>query len=343
MSYLERVKELKRGEIKPLYLLYGTESYLVEDITQRIIRNSLEQGEEEMNLIRLDMEETPVDLAVEEAYTFPFFGARKVVILKNAYFLTGQKRKEQVEHTVQKLADYAASPSEETVLIVQVPAEKPDERKKAVKLLRKHGAVLDASPLQESELQRWMTSRVEEEGASLGQGAAQRLLELAGTNLLVLSSELNKLAIRAGDGPIERRHVEELTARSLEQDIFALVDAVVKQDVTTAVRIYHDLLKQKESPLKITALMVRQFRILYQVKQLMQQGYGEKMIASRLKLHPYPVKLAARQARSFESSYLLRILDELAELDFRIKTGGVEEQFGVEWFLLSRNRREAGL
>lgn len=338
MSYLERIKEIKNNQIAPLYLLYGSENYLIEDVLHRLIDKVLAPEERDMKLLRFDMTETSIDAAVEEAYTYPFMGGRKMVVVKDAYFLTAQKRKEKVEHDIAKLNEYAARAPEETIFVVVAPYEKLDERKKAVKQLKKLGVFLEAKPLFEQELRRWLDDKAFELKVTIDSSAKEKLLSLVGDNLFMLTSEMNKLAVHAEDGVIVTKDIELLVARSLEHDIFALVDHVVKSNVAESMRIYRDLIKQKEAPLKILALMVRQFRILYQVKQLVQQGYGEKMIASRLKLHPFAVKLAAKQSRQFEAKVLLRLLDDLAELDYRIKTGKVGEELGVELFLLGRTK-----
>ncbi|MFC4738179.1 DNA polymerase III subunit delta [Bacillus daqingensis] len=337
MSYIETWKQIKKGEIHSLYLCYGSETYLIEDIVQAIISRVLDPDERDMKLMRFDMRETPVETAIEEAYTFPFMGGTKVVIIQHPYFLTGQKPKEKIEHDLQQLADYAERKPEETIFIVQAPYEKLDERKKAVKQLRKHAAVMEAAPLTDKELRSWLDTRAKTLGAVIDDTAKEKLLSLTGDNLLMLTSELNKLSVHSDDGSITAAQVEALTARSLEHDIFALVDHVVQKRTAKAIRIYRDLIKQKEAPIKIASLMVRQFRILYQVKQLMQQGYGEKMIASRLKLHPFAVKLAGKQVRNFSSDVLLDQIDALAELDFRIKSGAVEDVLGVELYLLGRS------
>lgn len=338
MSYLEVIKEIKNNRISSLYLLYGSETYLIEDVLGRLIEKTVAPEEHDMKLLRYDMSESSIEEAVEEAYTYPFMGGKKMVVVKDAYFLTAQKKKEKVEHDIAKLTEYAERAPEETTFVVLAPYEKLDERKKIVKQLKKHGAFFEAKPLSEQELRRWLDDKARELGVTIDSTAKEKLLSLVGDNLLMLTSEMNKLATHADQEAILTGDIEKLVARSLAHDIFALVDHVVKSNVSDAMRIYRDLIKQKEAPLKILALMVRQFRILYQVKQLVQQGYGEKMIASRLKLHPFAVKLAAKQSRQFEAKALLQLLDDLAELDYRIKTGKVGEELGVELFLLGRNK-----
>ncbi|WP_280768524.1 DNA polymerase III subunit delta [Salipaludibacillus daqingensis] len=337
MSYVKILKELNQGKLTPLYLLYGSETYLIEDIIQRIMSQALSKEEQEFNLSKFDMNEHPVELAVEEAYTFPFMGGRRVVFLKDAYFFSTQKNTSKVEHDLSKLVSYIDHPAEETIFIVQAPYEKLDERKKLVKSMKKQASVMEGRPLEEKELRQWMVEKAAEYHVQFDSRSQERLLTLTGADLMVMASEIKKLAIHVGEGEIvTEANVDDLVARSLEHDIFALVDGVVKCQVYQALKIYKDLLKQKEAPLKILSLMVRQFRILYQVKQLTQQGYGEKVIAAQLKLHPYVVKLAARQVQKFRNEELLQLIDQLADLDFKIKTGQMKDELGVELFLLQR-------
>ncbi len=340
LSYVKVLQELNKGELAPLYLLYGTETYLLEDMLHRIISKGLSAEEQDFNLSKFDMAENPVEIAVEEAYTFPFMGERRVVLIKDAIFFSGQKDPKKVEHDLTKLVSYIEKPAPETVLIVLAPYEKLDDRKKIVKLMKKQATVMEARPLVEKELRQWIQSKAKEEKVVFNEGAEQELITLTAANLMQMASEIKKLALHVGENnEVLKEHVSSLVVRSLEQDIFVLVDGVVKGQAHQSLKIFKDLIKQKEPPLRILAMMVRQFRILYQVKQLSQQGYGEKMIASQLKLHPYVVKLALKQVQRFKDEELLSYLDQLAELDFRIKTGKMNDALGVELFLIQRGTK----
>lgn len=334
------MQELNKGELSPLYLLYGTETYLLEDMLHRIISKGLSVEEQNFNLSKFEMAENPVEIAVEEAYTFPFMGERRIVLIKDAVFLTGQKDSKKVEHDLTKLVSYIEKPATETVFIVHAPYEKLDERKKIVKLMKKQATVMEARPLAEKELRQWIQEKSKEENVIFDEGAEQELITLTAANLMQMASEMKKLALHVGENnAVHKEHVSALVVRSLEQDIFVLVDGVVKGQAHQSLKIFKDLIKQKEPPLRILAMMVRQFRILYQVKQLSHQGYGEKMMASQLKLHPYVVKLATKQVQRFQDDELLGCLDQLAELDYRIKTGKINDALGVELFLIQRGSK----
>ncbi|MBU9713386.1 DNA polymerase III subunit delta [Evansella tamaricis] len=339
MSYVDIVKSLRKGTISPIYLLSGTEDYLIEDTVHRIVAAGLSEGEREFNLSKYDMKEYSVETAIEEAYTFPFMGGRRIVIIKDAFFYSTAKEKSNIEHDIKKLEGYLENPAPETVFVIVASYEKLDERKKIVKLAKKNGVFLDGSPLEEKELHIWVTERVKEHGVEMDVNAIDQLITLTGAQLMMMASELAKLAVYVGDGgKITINHVNSLVSRSLDQNIFSLVDGVVKRNIAKSWAIYLDLLKQKEEPLKIISLMVRQFRILYQVKQLAQQGYSQKQMAGQLKLHPYVVKLASGQASGFQDEELLDLLDQLAEMDYKIKTGQIDKFLAVELFFSKRSK-----
>lgn len=209
------------------------------------------------------------------------------------------------------------------------------------KELKQKATVIEAKKLSEQETKSWVKERAQANGAIIDNDAIELLLTLAGTNLFMLTSEIDKLALYAGENhPISREIVDRLTARSLEQNIFSLVDKVVHRNVESALRIYYDLLKQNEEPIKILAVITGQFRLIYQVKELARKGYGQQQIAGTLKIHPFRVKLAAGQAVAFADEELTRIIKLLADADYQMKTGGMKKEMLIEMILFQINGRK---
>ena len=85
------------------------------------------------------------------------------------------------------------------------------------------------------------------------------------------------------------------------------------------------------------AVITGQFRLIYQVKELARRGYGQQQIASHLKVHSFRVKLAAGQAQKFSDEDLTLIMKELAEADYKMKTGGMNKELIIEMFFLKLN------
>lgn len=332
-------KQIKQRDIAPIYLLYGTEPFLINETKQLLLKNVLNEEEKEFNFSSYDLEETSIEVALEDAETFPFLGEKKIIFLHNPSFLTAEKPKEKVEHNLSRFEAYLDEPAPYTVLVVSAPYEKLDERKKITKELKRNAAIMEAKKLTEAELKNWIKDRAKSNGMEFETEALDLLLALVGTNMFMISSEIDKISLySSGGNKIGADLVEKLVARSLEQNIFTLIEKVVQRKLDEALRIYFDLLKQNEEPIKILSLLAGQFRIIYQVKELSRRGYGQQQIASYLKIHPFRVKLAAGQAGKFTDEELSNLMNMLAEADYQMKTGGMNKSLLIEMFLFRLKR-----
>ena len=74
----------KKGELAPVYLLVGEESYFIDETIKRL--KEAMGPEEDLEMTAFDLEEVPVDAVMDEADTIPFFSERKLIIAKNASF-----------------------------------------------------------------------------------------------------------------------------------------------------------------------------------------------------------------------------------------------------------------
>lgn len=118
----------EKGEVHPVYCLYGKETYLLQETVSRIRQTVVDQETKDFNLSVFDLEEDPLDQAIADAETFPFMGAASCHCEKSI-FLTGEKKKRKIEHNVSALESYIQSPAPYTVFVLLAPYEKLDERK----------------------------------------------------------------------------------------------------------------------------------------------------------------------------------------------------------------------
>ena len=328
-------KNIKKGQFAPIYLVYGTEAYLINETKQLLIEHVLQEDEMDFNFSQFDLEEIPVETALEDVETLPFIGERRLVFMQNPFFLTAEKSKSKVEHNVKRLEAYLSDPVPYSIVVLTAPYEKLDERKKITKELKRKAVLVEAKKLGDRELKVWINERVAEYHVQIDDQATELLLELAGTNLMMLTNELDKMALYVGDDKrITVEVVEKLVAKSLEQNIFTLVDSVLQRKMESAMTILHDLLRQNEEPIKILSVMAGQVRLLYQVKELSRQGYSQQKIAGQLRVHPYRVKLALEKTSEFQERELLSIIDDLAEADYKMKTGQADKAITLELLLL---------
>lgn len=335
MDMKSAAKAIKQGQVSPIYVLYGTEKYRMKELCDVLEQQLLDPQDRDFAIVSYDLAETPIQEVVEEAETLPFMVPRKLIYVKDSSLFTAAKESGKLEHRVETLLDYMSNPAEYSVIVFMVHQEKLDERKKLVKLAKSSGVVLSFSPLNGEELLKWVEQEASRRHCQMAPGAADTLIRNAGTQLQTLSAELDKLCLYAGEGAqITSEIVDQLVARTTEQNIFVMIEDIANLRLDKALGIFYELLKQREEPIKIAALITRQFRIILQVKDLSAQSYSQQQIASSLSLHPYAVKIAAEQARKFDSGQLKNIIHRLTELDFMMKTGRIDKVLGLELFLL---------
>ncbi|MCD9023030.1 DNA polymerase III subunit delta [Cohnella silvisoli] len=335
MDAKQAFRSIKQGSTAPIYVCYGTESYIMNEFIERLLEKLVEPEHREMAVVRFETGETPLDSIIEEAETLPFLVPSKIVLVRDSVLFASGKESSRVEHRPERLLAYMGQPSETTVLVFIVPHEKLDERKKLVKTAKSNDSVISFTPLQSEELLQWLLKRVSNQGRSMANQAAEELLRRVGTDMHALAAETDKLCLHAGiGGTVTTESVNALVPIATEQNVFRLTEELAALRTAEAITLYYDLLKQREEPIKLMALLVRQFRNMLYVKELGSQGYSPQQMASQLGLHPYAVKITGEQARKFSQERLASMLSELADLDYSMKTGRIEKALGLELFLL---------
>lgn len=324
---------IERGEFSPVYLIIGTEAYIIQETLKRIEENALIADEAEFNYANFDLTETSIEVAIGEAESVPFWGDRKVVILQRPTFLTSEKDK--VDHQIKGFENYLNEPVPFTILVIVAGVDKLDARKKISKLVQKNAVVIDATAPNEQSLLRWLSERATALNMDYEPTAMQELMVLTNFQLSVAIQELEKIALFVNGGLMTVQIVEDMVVRSLEQNVFQLTEKVVNKETGKALRIYQDLIKQKEEPIKILALLISQFRLMNQVKIMKKKGYSDPEMARTLKVHPYRAKLAAQSVRNIELIHLQTALAALAKADFELKTGRGLPGQKVEWFIFN--------
>ncbi|MDD9268717.1 DNA polymerase III subunit delta [Paenibacillus sp. GCM10023248] len=335
MDAKRALKDIQAGRQAPVYLCYGPEKYKMREFIQVLTDSLIDPELREFAVSKFDLSETPLSAVLEDAETLPFMVPRKLVIAKNALFFTGAKESTKIEHHLDRLTDYLKSPADHTVVVFTVDADKLDERKKIVKALKEMEAAVPFLSLSAEELQHWVAAQARQRGFSFTQEASDLLILYTSGNLQALSAEIEKISLFVGAGSEATADViDKLVARSAEQNVFILIEDIVNVRLERAFVILEELLKQREEPIKIAALIARQFRIMLQVKELSKQGYSQQQMASQIGLHPFAVKVAEGQARRYNTEKLSDIMSQLADLDFQMKTGRIDKVLGLEMFLL---------
>ncbi|MGE7272940.1 DNA polymerase III subunit delta [Brevibacillus panacihumi] len=328
------IREIRQKQFAPVYVLFGPETYLAEEFVALARREMIDPAFSDLNFSIYDCTETPLADILQDAETLPFMGEHRLIIARQAYFLTGSKPPAKIESNPDALLAYLQNPPSYTTLILITDADKLDERKKLVKTLQQKAKLFPFLQLKDADLYSWVERRAETYHARIQRSEAIKLVERVGGELRLLDKELEKLALYVGtNAEITGESIEKLAVRTLEQDVFALIEHVAMGRIDRALRMMYDCIKTGEEPIKLLALFARQFRLLLHIRQWSPRGYSQQQLAGMLKIHPYAVKKATEQARHFSEGSLKKLLGILAEEDFRIKSGQVDKLLALEMFI----------
>lgn len=177
------------------------------------------------------------------------------------------------------------------------------------------------------DLARWIVSRARSHNATIERDAADLLAELVGPNLIMLDSELEKLAIYAGgEERISSSTVEVLVGAVTQESIFALVDAIASGQQQTALRLLKQQSERATSgpidfALYLIRMLARQMRFLLCIRLGQEAGRSQSQIISDLKLQRYFASRYFTQARRLSKERLIRSFEQLAALEFGLKSG----------------------
>lgn len=305
-----------------LYLLYGTKNYLIKEEIKKISKNF-----DELNINKFDLTNNDIKDVIDDCMTISMFDDQKLVICENADFFTAMTNKD-----ADVIEQYLNNPNQNTTLIFTVNNEKIDERKKITKLIKKNGTVKEFNEnINPTQLIKDSLKDYE-----INNNLINLFIDRVGQNPLIIKQELEKLKIYKEDNKITTEDILNVTTKTIDVDIFKLLDYIVQNNKNKALEIYHEMIKLNEEPIKIIIMLSNQFRIMYQSKELQKKGLSEKDIATTLKIHPYRVKLALQNGRKYSSDTLLQYISDLADIDINIKTGKTDKNLALELFILNK-------
>ncbi len=322
-----------------IYLLHGEDELAIsQEITK--IQNKLgDPSMIEINTTRLDGRVVSLDEVATVVGTLPFMAKRRLVILTHPIArLNSPASRQKFLSILEKTPDSTAL----LLIEYQKLTEDRDRKKNKLHWLEKWAADAGSRvyarvyPVPQGSA---LTARVQEmakaAGGQITPQAAGLLVSLVGDHLPALQQEINKLVAYTNyQRPVEDEDVEHLTGDRMHGDIFVLVDAVGSFDGKRAVDMLHRLLDEQE-PISIFAMVIRQFRLILQAREVLDSGGSAGDVTRLLRLHPFVAEKVTGQAQRFSMALLVDIYHRLLDIDVAIKTGEMDGALALDTFIVS--------
>ncbi|HHW31554.1 MAG TPA: DNA polymerase III subunit delta [Clostridiaceae bacterium] len=319
-------QDIKNKEIRNLYLFYGQEEFLKKYYLNAIEKIIINEQFREMNKVVLEGKVSLSRLA-DVCETVPLFSERKLVLAKNTgLFKTGSK-----EAASGKDSDMDFFKKIPTFTCLVFYEEEIDKRLKIVNAVKNNGLIVEFEYQNSTELVKWVIKVFNTYNKKISEELAAQLVNYCEPAMTDILNEINKIILYMGDRKVANANdLEQVCTKSIKSKIFDLTDAISEKNSTRALKLLNDMVLLKEPIPKIIFMIARQFRLILEMKLMLNDKVNIKTVASKLKIHPFIAGKIANQAKRLSTDTLKKALERTYELDGDIKTGKINDRIAVE-------------
>ncbi len=319
------LEDINTGQFKHAYLLYGEESYLVRQYTGRLL-DALSEPGDTVNTTFYEGKDTDPAQIIDLAETLPFFAKRRCIFIDESGFF--------VKKNGQMLAEYIRDIPESTYLVFS--ESDVDRRCSLFKQVNSLGRAVEFPRQKEEDLIKWILQRLKRENRQITRPVMELFLSRTGSDMERIDRELEKLlCYTLGRDVIRAEDVEAVCVAQLSDRIYDMVDLVADKQQKNALEIYYDLVMRKEAPMRILSVLMRQFRVLIQIKEMSGEGFDYRSMADQVKVPSFAVRKYVRQAEKFSGHQLREALRGALSAEEDIKTGRMNDRLAVELLLMT--------
>jgi DNA polymerase-3 subunit delta len=317
---------------KPVvYLFYGDDivslNEAIADLRSRVGPSSTA----ELNFSVLDGRSVSVEQVETACRTLPFLADRRLTVIKYPLALMqNDADRKRILDSLETLPDECA-----VILFEPQPLQSARDKRNGIQnYLQKWAAMMGGKVfVRESNLPHlpgWIIQRARKMGGEIEPRAANRISTLVSSDVYLAEQEIVKLLTYVNyERPVTEADVVALTALQQDGFIFDFVDALGDRDRKKAVNEFHRLLADSDIQ-NIFGMIVRQFRLLVQSREIIDQGGGEREIVSKLGVHKFVSKKLTYQAKQFSQGQLDAIFHRLLEIDSGLKTGQMSIDLSID-------------
>lgn len=309
-----------------IYLIYGIDRALIINKTNEIIKK-LDINKD--SIIKYSLNENNLNEILEDASTINLFSEKKIIVINDANIFTGSNN---IDTT--NLEKYLNNYNELTYMIFSFIGDKVDSRKKIYKIIKEKGQIIEINS-KTNDNYSYVLNYIKENNYQMSSMDIRYFLSKVGNDINNINNELNKLfLLKINDKIILKEDIDNIVITNIEEDIFKFIDSITNKDKNKVISLYHEFLNNNYEPIMLISMIASKFRLIYQVKRLISNKYSDEEISKKLSSHVYPIKLARNLSYGYSEGELLNILLALANLDKDIKLGNINNEVGLELFLL---------
>jgi DNA polymerase III subunit delta len=301
-----------------IYFLYGSDTYR----SRGKLKELVQKNSDGFNVQKIDGSKISTDELNKNIATNDLFSQKKFLIVEGVAS-KDSKAKEDVVDFLRNLEFDNSS------FLIFYDAQ-VDKRSVTFKVLNKKADEAYAfDELKPAEMDIWLQNQIKHIGLNINNENFKKLAISLGSDTWLAIGELGKLKAYKGNEEVLYEDIDLLVRGKLDDDIFKLTDMIVNNNKKEAVKLLKDQLELGSNEIYLLTMIVRQFRILIQLKSV-----NSFDAAKILKLHPFVVQKSLPMVRKYSMEQLKDIYRKLLEIDLKLKSSKVSGETLLETFIL---------
>jgi len=302
VEFAEFKREIMGGNVSPIYLFEGEETFLFEsaisDVKQKFVACP------DLDFVTIEGSETNANELYSQILAFPFASQKRVVVVKEYYPNASE---------ISVLKDIFTNPPSDSVFIIANVKNTENVKKQknvtVVKCLRQDGAVIV----------KWIQRELMSNGVEISPQLALKIAEYSLFDMWKVSNETQKLLAYLGErGSVTNDDVESVVVKDAEYKIYEMTEQVGKRNFDGALTILNEMLSNGEPAQKLLVSIYYYYRKLF---HLVVSDKSESELAVSFKSKEFAITKMKKQAKTFKPKSLKSAIDMLADYDFYSKSG----------------------
>jgi DNA polymerase-3 subunit delta len=336
-----------KGALKPGYVLAGDEAFLLDRCREAVFKAFVPQELRDFCLSDLDLASTSIFEVLDRAQTPSLMAPFQVIFVRNVrqLYTRGAKKDEFAA-----LERYFRSPNPQALLIfladfISIPSDtrrmELDDKNRFERLTETLGencGMVELARVNEEDAMRWVVATAQEQGARVEADAARELVDALGADMMLISSELEKLLLYTlGKGRITLGDVETMVLAAKQRSLYELTDAISARDRARALALLQGLLNSSDAGedaaighLYMLARTFRQMLVILE-KNVRDSRAIWQALWQGFRMPPFAADDLIRQARRYKSRRdLTRALKLIARADLELRSSPPDKRLVLE-------------
>jgi DNA polymerase-3 subunit delta len=335
------------GKLRPGYVLAGDEIFLLDRCRAAVLKGFVPTDLRDFSLSDLDLASTSIFEVLDRAQTPSLMAPFQVIFVRNVrqLYTRGAKKEEFAA-----LDRYFKSPNPQALLLfiadfLRIPQDarrmEMDDKNRFERLretLGEHCGIVELARVGEEDAMRWAVATAQESQVRIEVDAARELVDALGADMMLVSSELEKLLLyAAGRGRITLGDVETMVLAAKQRSLYELTDAISARDRVRALTLLHGLLNSSDAGedaaighLYMLARTFRQMLVILE-KNVRDSRAIWQALWQGFRMPPFAADDLIRQARRYKSRRdLTRALRLVARADLELRSSPPDKRLVLE-------------